>query len=71
MQRLACALVIRAFDDYHSRQDSRGDDGVGQSLDPHDAIEPTPGGGPEGAAGGHEPTEPSEPGDPSGRAPSL
>ena len=30
--------IIRAFDDWHARQDGRDDDGVGQSLEP-----PTPG----------------------------
>ena len=61
--------IIRAFDNYHARQNGSGDDGVGQSLDPH-AEKPgiAPGGGPEGALGAHEPTEP---GDASGRAPSL
>ena len=34
--------IIRAFDDYHARQDGRADDGVGISMDPDAPVIPGP-----------------------------
>jgi phosphate starvation-inducible PhoH-like protein len=53
--------IIRAFDDYHARQNGKSDDGVGTSLDP-DASEETTAGEP---GDGNPPAAEAEPREPS------
>jgi phosphate starvation-inducible PhoH-like protein len=62
--------IIRAFDQYHARQNGKLEDGVGLSLDP-EAAERENENGLNGRRSTHDAKAPAEPDDPSSRGPSL
>ena len=57
--------IIRAFDDYHARQNGKSEDGVGTSLDP-DAVDAAAAGGADGRAS--DAVEPSADEEPRGQS---
>jgi phosphate starvation-inducible PhoH-like protein len=56
--------IIRAFDDYHARQDGQSEEGVGTSLDP-DAVDAAAADAGSGAGAAVQPSEDEEPRGPS------
>ena len=59
--------IIRAFDQYHARQNGANEDGVGRSLEPGlEDVEPAADPGPTGSAGASSPADPP-PADAAGR----